>query len=101
MFYHEHAWGAGQWVAMGLGMIVFWVLVVIVVVALVRWVGAAGRSGPHQPTGYAAAPPTATPPPAAPAAQPSGALQILQERFARGEISEEEYIARRDILQGP
>lgn len=98
MFYHEHAWGAGQWVAMGLGMIVFWGLVVLVVIALVRWVGAAGRSGPHQPAGYAAAPPAAPPAPAT--GQPSGALQILQERFARGEISEEEYIARRDILQG-
>ena len=30
----------------------------------------------------------------------SGALKILNERFARGEISPEEYTERRDLLKG-
>lgn len=36
--------------------------------------------------------------PSAPAA--SGPLRILEERFARGEIDEEEFKRRRDILRG-
>jgi putative membrane protein len=31
---------------------------------------------------------------------PSGPLRILEERFARGEIDEEEFRRRRDILRG-
>lgn len=37
---------------------------------------------------------------AAPPAQ-SDALKILNERFARGEIDDEEYTKRRDLLKGP
>jgi len=31
---------------------------------------------------------------------PSGALSILQERFARGEISKDEYAQRSQLIQG-
>ncbi|MCL2781564.1 MAG: SHOCT domain-containing protein [Actinomycetia bacterium] len=46
-----------------------------------------------------AAGPEATPPTTAPSA--GSARVILDERFARGEIDDEEYVRRRDLLAGP
>ncbi|MFN2389010.1 MAG: SHOCT domain-containing protein [Actinomycetota bacterium] len=53
----------------------FWVIVVTLVVRLLR------RDG-HSPT-----------------ERPSPALEVLEERFARGEISREEFAERRDVLR--
>ena len=64
-------WGWGWW--MGFGMVVFWVVVGLVIWALVRG-GQAPSSGGSEPK------------------------DILAERFARGEISEEEYDERRRVL---
>lgn len=66
-------WGMGM--GMGwIGMLLFWGLVIAGIVALVRWVGAQSD---------------------APARTP---LQILQERYARGEIERDQYeIKRRDL----
>ncbi len=64
-------WG---WLLMSFGMVVFWGLVAWVVVRLVR----------------NTRPPTPVPP------QPE---EILDERFARGEIDEDEYKARRAALR--
>lgn len=50
-------------------------------------------------TRYRGAPPPPTMPPPPPRADP--ALQILRERFARGEISESEYAAASRVLGGP
>jgi len=85
MGWYGGGWGAGQWVGMGLGMLVFWGLVIALIVALLRW------SGPEHHRDY----------PATPAAGPdqSAALQILDERFARGELTEDEYRSRRAVLQ--
>lgn len=78
---HMLSWGGG-----GYGMIlgpIFMILVLAVVIAvavlLVRWLG-----GPWQ--GNSSAPPN------------RAALDILKERFARGEIDKEEYEERRRIL---
>ena len=60
-------------------MILFWVLVVVGVVALVRWIGTRNNSGGN-PRGK-------TP------------LEILQERYARGEIEQEEYEQKRRDLE--
>ena len=61
-------------------MIVFLAVVVMVVVLAVRWIGGSGHA--------AAAPP------------PSGktALDILNERFARGEIDKDEFEDRKRLL---
>jgi putative membrane protein len=77
-------WGWGPW-WWGLVMLVFWILILIGLVLLIIWLirqftqasGAGGRSGTNR------------------------ALEILQERYARGEITREEYEAmRRDLLGG-
>ena len=64
-------WGWGWW--MGLGMLVFWGFVAFVIWAIVR--------NPQAPRG-------AKPP----------AEDILAERYARGEISAEEYSERKRVL---
>ncbi len=91
-WYHESGWNAGGWIGMGLGMLVFWGLLIFGIIALVRWAGqpriAGAAPGWDNPSG------PATPTTAA------SALRILDERFASGEILEEEYLRRRDVLLG-
>jgi putative membrane protein len=80
---HMMWWGAG-WGAMIFGplfMVVILALVIAIVVLLVRWLG-----GPWPST-------TASHPP-----QGRAPLDILKERFARGEIDKEEYEERRRVL---
>jgi putative membrane protein len=62
-------------------MIVFIALIVGVVVLVVRWLGGVG-GGPAQ------------------GSKPKAALEILEERFARGEIDKDEFDDRRRALQG-
>ncbi len=76
----DNGWGAGQWVAMSVMMVLFWGLIVAGIIALVH----ATRSDRH------------TPP--APAPHESSARRILDERFARGELDADEYAHRRDLL---
>ncbi len=82
------AWGGGWWVG-GVMMLAFWALVVVGVVWLVRSLtGTAGRAG----TGLGSAPGEGH-------ATPSRALAILEERFARGELSAEEFRRMREELR--
>lgn len=103
MSWYGGAWGPGQWVGMGLGMLLFWGVIIALVIALLRWTGPGHRhEHVHQQMPMAGQAPLA--PPAAPAAPtPPGpsarALQILDERFAQGELTEDEYRARRTVLQ--
>lgn len=76
--------GGGGWFGMIIGpifMILVLALVIAVAVLLVRWFGGASQAGaPHQPS---------------PACAP---LDILKERFARGEIDKEEFEERRRVI---
>ena len=80
----DTAWGhmgGGAWVLMGIGMLVFWGLVIFGVVWLVRELGdrrSAGTSRGDRPT----------------------ALEVLDHKLAEGEISAEDYRQRRDLLAG-
>jgi putative membrane protein len=79
-------WWGGGWYAMIFGplfMILFLAVLVAAVVLLIRWLGGPwqGTMPPHQPH-----PPSRTP------------LDILKERFARGEIDKDEFEERRRIL---
>lgn len=65
--------GWGGWLMMTMGMGGFWILLAFLLVALLRNGRPAGPPGPD-------------------------AREILQQRFARGEIDGEEYQARLDTL---
>lgn len=84
MGWYDHGWGLGAWIGMGLGMVVFWGLVVLGIIALIRWTGSerrdVRRSDGRRPV------------------EAQSALQILDERFARGDLSAEEYQQRRAVL---
>lgn len=81
--YGRHMWD-GSWHGWFFGpimMIVFIAIAVVVVVLLVRWLGGATHGPTHHP--FSA---TKTP------------LDILKERFAKGEIDKEEFEERRRVL---
>ena len=67
--YHDFGFGGG---GMGIGMLLFWGLIVAAIVVLAR--GLAGGA-----------------PPPAPEVRDKTPLDILRERYARGEISREEF----------
>lgn len=72
MYWHDRP-PVGAWLAMGFMMLLFTALVIALVVWVVR--GSAHAGANHSP-----------------------ARHLLDERFARGEISEEEYRSRRALL---
>jgi putative membrane protein len=76
-------WGWGDWLGMSLMMLVFWALLVVLVVWLVR-----GFRRETTRAGAERRPPT------------EQAEQLLAERFARGEIDAEEFERRRKVLEG-
>lgn len=79
-YYGPHMWGGGWHFVFGpLMMILFVAVIVVAVVFVVRWLGGS----------------------ADPAASTPGksALDILRERFARGEIDAEEFAERRRHLE--
>ncbi len=79
--YGPGSWG-GMMVGGGLTMLIFWGGIILLVVLLARWIGGIGaahhEAGPQRQT----------------------ALEILQERYARGEIDKAEYEERRKTLAG-
>ncbi|MFJ8625071.1 SHOCT domain-containing protein [Kitasatospora sp. NPDC093550] len=88
MYWHDggmNGWGIGL---MSLSMLLFWALVIVGGIVLVRHLG---RTAPHSP-----APPE---PPTAPPQRPTPE-QLLAERLARGEIDPDEYRARLNTLRG-
>ncbi len=79
-YYGPHMWGGGWWMFFGpLTMILFLGAIVALVVLLVRWLGGYGPGYPDRPPGRMP-------------------LDILKERFARGEIDKAEYEERRRVL---
>ncbi len=78
--WHDGGWGWGGWVAMAVMMLVFWSVIAAVVVTLVR---TRRHDGRVEVTG----------------SLHHDAERVLNERFARGEIDEEEFERRRDVLR--
>ncbi|MFB6871542.1 SHOCT domain-containing protein [Streptomyces sp. NPDC056323] len=79
MFWFDHGVGGWGWFAMSASMILFWALIIIAAVLLFR---SLGRTSEH------------THSPARPSPE-----QLLAERFARGEIDEDEYQRRLTALR--
>ena len=82
-YYGPHMWNGG-WCFAPIMMIVFIAVVVVVIVLLVRWLGG---GHPGYGMGHAMHGPLGKTP-----------LDILKERFARGEIDKEEFEERRRLL---
>ena len=79
---YEWGWGMHpmMWGAWGFGMmfmmVLFWVLVIIGIVLAIRWLSSQGRERPSD-----------------------SAVEILRQRYARGEIDKEEFEAKkRDLI---
>lgn len=73
-FYYGHMFGWG--IGGGFMMLLFWGMVILLIVWLVREVGGTSSN------------------------QPNRALEILKERYAKGEISKEEFEAKKKDLIG-
>ena len=80
---HVGGWGYGLGI---LAMVLLWGALIVAVMAMVSYLG------PDRRAGHPQEPPVAGP-------QPSGAEEILAERFARGEIDAGEYQERLDVLR--
>ena len=77
MGYYGGDWGVGEWLAMSAMMVVFWGSVI----ALGVWVARSFSSGDRRPGGRGPDPDA-----------------VLAERFALGEIDEDEFRRRRETL---
>ncbi|RDH78284.1 SHOCT domain-containing protein [Mycolicibacterium moriokaense] len=75
-------WGWVGWTLMALAMVLFWALVIAGIVLAVRYVTAGGSPRPHANSG-----------------SPRAAEHVLAERFARGEIDDDEYRKRMTTLR--
>jgi len=83
-YYGRHMWDGGWhgWFFGPIMMFVFFAIAVAIVVLLVRWLtGGAQSKVPPNPPG-------------------KSPMDILKERFARGEIDKEEFEERRRVLDG-
>jgi putative membrane protein len=70
-------WGAGIGMGSGIFMLIFWALVIIGIVYVVRYLGRGGRAAGQE-----------TP------------LDILKRRYARGEVTREEFERMKGALRG-
>ena len=78
-----NGWGWGAWMGMMVMMVVFWGLIIFGIIALVRYVGGfAGHEHRHPADGG-----------------PRRPEDLLAERFARGEIEEDDYKRRLELLR--
>ncbi|WP_411122558.1 SHOCT domain-containing protein [Streptomyces sp. x-19] len=95
-FWYGHGGGGGWgWFAATVGMVLFWALVITVGVLLFRALSRSGPAGDGEPgRGHPGWHPAGPPP-----GGPPDAERILAERYARGEIEDEEYQRRLAVLR--
>jgi putative membrane protein len=78
MWWHGHAMGGWVFLLLAITRVLWWTLVILAVLALLRYLTRGGRSITVRTT---------------------AAEEVLAERFARGEIEEHEYRQRLDTLR--
>ena len=79
MGWYSGGMGWGDWIVMTVAMVAFWTLVVFAIVWIFR--GTSQSNGPRDRSAD------------------RDPLEILRERFARGEIGEDEFQARSEVLR--
>ncbi|HOB48277.1 MAG TPA: hypothetical protein PKK01_03035 [Mycobacterium sp.] len=84
MFWSDHDMGGWGYAGMAIGMVLFWALIIVGIIALVRYT--AGPPSTRTTTASRSYSDYETP------------EQLLATRFARGEIDETEYRQRLDVL---
>jgi putative membrane protein len=89
MMWHN-GWNGADWVWMSVGMLIFWTLVAVGLLLLIRSLRTPANVGNDQHSGQPRHD-----------ADASKARAILDQRYARGEIDDEQYRARRDRLNAP
>jgi len=80
MMYDGWGWGWGGWVLMSVAMVLFWAVLITALVLSIRYLVGGGRPGTTRP-------------------DPARAEDLLAERFARGEIEEDEFRRRMTLLR--
>jgi putative membrane protein len=96
MFWYGHDPGGWGWFAMSAGMILFWAVLITVGVLVFR---ALSRPGGGPPPSYGTPPAYDAPARRPRHGPPPAPEQLLAERFARGEIDEDEYRRRLGVLR--
>lgn len=81
MWWNHDGWNTGEWLAMGFMMVIFWGLLIALVLWLVR-----GNRHQRGPADLSVGDPT------------QRADVVLADQFARGEIDEDEFTKRRQVL---
>ncbi|MFE1443525.1 SHOCT domain-containing protein [Streptomyces sp. NPDC058739] len=81
MFWYDHDVSGWGWFAMSASMVLFWVLIITIGALLLRALTRAGDTGTR------------------PGTRAATAEELLAERFARGEIDEDEYNRRLTVLR--
>ncbi len=84
MMWYDHDMGWWGYAGMGIGMVLFWALIIVGIIALIRVSMGSGSST----AGVGAAP-----------RQHARPEEILADRFARGEIDEVDYQNRLRLLR--
>ncbi|MEU1788092.1 hypothetical protein ABZ553_19805 [Streptomyces sparsogenes] len=87
--WYDGGWGWGGWFFMAVFMVLFWALVIFGIVALVRYFSGSPHDRPSE----------RPPSPGEPGWGSRRAEDLLAERFARGEIDEDEYKRRLALLR--
>lgn len=83
MYWYDHDMSGWGYAGMAIGMVLFWILIIVGIVALVRFTTTGSQPRPLPP-----------PPPYSESPE-----QLLAARFARGEIDEAEYQQRLAVLR--